>query len=283
MFRVCNFFLLLFLIFVPQVHAADGDWSVARVSKVVNYTLDKQTWIRVKQDDVIPNNAWISTGPRARLQLIRGSESLVFQPNTMAGIYVHGFFNRKTDIVQQAGTIDLKIERRSLPHTSVQTPFLAAVVKGTSFRVTVGKSAAAVSVRHGAVEVTAFAGGERSRLGPGDSAAVRATTGMRVSGANSKPAMWSVEPSVARVPALGKTTLVGAKKLDSSPKRTSAGQRDKGPGGNSSKDRADGKNNHERNASSNTNSNGNSQGNGQGNGNGKGEGNKSGKGKGNGR
>ncbi|MFP3541194.1 FecR domain-containing protein, partial [Pseudomonas sp. SIMBA_044] len=84
-------------------------------------------------------------------------ESIAFQPNTMAAITTKpaGFFApRKTEIVQQVGALDLEIEKRSQPHTTVQTPYLAAVVKGTIFHVSVAKSKASVSVDRGLVQVT---------------------------------------------------------------------------------------------------------------------------------
>ncbi|WP_210161477.1 hypothetical protein [Rhizobium leguminosarum] len=60
----------------------------------------------------------------------------------------------KTEVLQQIGTLDLEIEKRSQPHTTVQTPYLEAVVKGTIFHVTVGKTKASVSVDRGLVQVT---------------------------------------------------------------------------------------------------------------------------------
>ena len=110
----------------------------------------------------------IATGPRGRLQLVRGAESIAFKPNTLASITTRGSNqSRKTDVVQQVGEISLEIEKRQRPHTTVQTPFLAAVVKGTRFSVKVGKTGAAVSVNRGLVQVTSFRSGERSDLGAG--------------------------------------------------------------------------------------------------------------------
>ena len=44
-----------------------------------------------------------------------------------------------TTIIQQAGSILLEVEKRNVKHFQVETPYLAAVVKGTQFRVTVGQ------------------------------------------------------------------------------------------------------------------------------------------------
>ena len=208
---VLRFVVLLFLLPVSAIAGSD-DWKVDKATSQVRYTTDQMSWKDLKSGDILPNHAWISTGPRGRARLVRGVESIAFQPNTMAAITTKpaGFFAlRKTEIVQQAGALDLEIERRSLPHTTVQTPYLAAVVKGTIFHVSVGRSKASVSVDRGLVQVTAFASGQQANVGPRQSAIVDRKTGMKVDGAASRPSIIAVTPSVAVVPAVGTTTLTG--------------------------------------------------------------------------
>ncbi len=210
--------ILLILTLMPTfVLASEGDWQVAKTTQQVNYTLDKQGWNAVRTGDIIPNNAWISTGPKGRVQLTRGVESLSFQPNTLAGIFTSGTNDRKTEVVQQKGVLDLEIEKRDHPHTTVQTPFLAAVVKGTKFRVSVTKSAAAVSVNRGLVQVTSFASGQRSNVAAGQSASVDSVKGMTVAGVTTAPSIAAVAPSIARVSAVGTTSLSGAAATTSEP------------------------------------------------------------------
>lgn len=216
MFRAFSFFLVLFFFSIVSANAAEGDWQVAKASQQVNFTVDKRNWVAVRAGDIIPNTAWIATGPRGRVQLVRGVESISFQPNTVAGIFTSGFGERKTEVVEQAGVLDLEIEKRSKPHTTVQTPFLAAVVKGTNFRVSVSKSAAEVTVNRGLVQVTSFASGQRANVGPGQGASVDGVKGMTVSGDVSTPVVTAVAPSVARVPAVGATTLNGQAETESS-------------------------------------------------------------------
>src|SRR3546814_7909473 len=61
------------------------------------------------------------------------------------------------------------------PHFGVQTPYLAAVVKGTTFSVTVDGTGASVQVVEGAVEVSTLDGGARDLILPGAIATVGAT------------------------------------------------------------------------------------------------------------
>ncbi len=185
-----------------SVSAANEAWTAARATDQVRYTLDKETWHLLRKGMDVPNKAWISTGPRGRLQLVRGTESIAFQPNTLASITTRGSNqSRKTEVVQQVGEINLEIEKRQRPHTTVQTPFLAAVVKGTRFSVKVGKADAAVSVNRGLVQVTSFRSGERSDLGAGQRASVD-LSGMRVAGVSQKPAITRVPASAAPVRAV---------------------------------------------------------------------------------
>jgi uncharacterized membrane protein YgcG len=182
--------------------ATNETWTAAKATDQVRYTLDKETWLPLRKGMAVPNKAWISTGPRGRLQLLRGTESIVFQPNTLASITTRGSNqNRKTEVVQQVGEISLEIEKRQRPHTTVQTPFLAAVVKGTRFSVKVGKTDADVSVDRGLVQVTSFRSGERSDLGAGQRASVD-LSGMSVAGVSHKPTITRVTPSAAPLRAL---------------------------------------------------------------------------------
>ena len=121
----------------PAAAWAANEWTVVRVTRDVTHSRDKSAWEPVTPGMTLPNGAWITTGPRGRLQLARGVERVSFQPGTTASIRTSGVFTRTTKIDQTAGILTLEIEKRSRPHTYVETPFLAAVVKGTIFTVTV--------------------------------------------------------------------------------------------------------------------------------------------------
>lgn len=250
-------------------HASDNDWQVAKATSQVKYSIDQKQWSDLHAGDVVPDKAWISTGPRGRVQLVRGVERIGLQPNTMAAVTTRpgGFFSpRKTEIVQQVGVLDLEIEKRSQPHTTVQTPYLAAVVKGTIFHVTVDKSKASVTVDRGLVQVTSFASGQRADVGPRQSATVGRETGMQVAGAASKPSIKSVATSVAVVPAVGTKELSG--KPDAASDRRDKSRKGREDAGANSSDDGRGKGN-----SGNGNGNGNGGGKGSGGGNGGGHGN----------
>jgi hypothetical protein len=254
--------------------AAAEDWRVVKTTDQARYSVDRTKWLDLSTGDVVPNRAWVSTGPRGRIQLARGVESITFQPSTLASITTDGFFSRKTEILQQIGSLDLEIEKRSQPHTTVQTPYLAAVVKGTIFHVTVGMTKASVSVDRGLVQVTSFASGQQSKVGPRQSAVVDIKAGMTVRGQLSKPEIISVAPSAAKVPAVGTTKIAGAVEASEAKSKSTAAGKDKNSSASSDGNSANSKgSDSSSNGNGSSGSNGNSGGNGGGNSGGNGNGN----------
>jgi len=203
--------IVLAMLCLSAASALAEEWFVERSSRQVQYTIDKHTWQPVSKGMTIPNKAWIATGPRGRAVLTRGVETIAIQPQTLAAIITtDGLFSRKTEVVQQKGKLALDVEKRSRPHTYVHTPFLAAVVKGTSFSVTVTDKDASVSVERGLVQVSSFTGGQSTNLGPGQSARVDRAQNMDVAGIAGAPGVVSVEPTAASVPAVGASAPLGS-------------------------------------------------------------------------
>ena len=66
------------------------------------------------------------------------------------------------------------IGRQPNPHFGVDTPYLAAVVKGTVFSITVAEEGATLQVTEGAVETSTIDGGARDLILPGSVAMVAA-------------------------------------------------------------------------------------------------------------
>ncbi len=101
-----------------------------------------------QQADLQPGDT-IRTGRNGRVLLVRGEESILIAPNSAIGIPQRAAEGMSTTIVQQAGSILLDVEKRNVQHFEVETPYLAAVVKGTQFRVSVGATGTSVNVLRG--------------------------------------------------------------------------------------------------------------------------------------
>lgn len=295
-----RFFSVLLLLLVSAGAASAAEWVAAKVSQPVQYTLDNKSWTAVTVGTTIPNKALVVTGARGRLVLTRNKESITFQPNSLASITTSGFFVRKTEVAQQYGSMLFDIETRNKPHTSVQTPFLAAVVKGTKFEVKVDRTKASVGVERGLVEVTGFARGEQTHVSPGQSVTVdpKSRRAMRVQGVGPKYAVVSVAPKAARVAVLGpkspaaiaaaaeKTNKAGsaggATASGETATTTGNGNSGNGSGGNSGKGSSGKGSSGKGGSGGNGNGNGNAGGNGNGGNGGNGQGNGGGNAGGNG-
>lgn len=100
------------------------------------------------------------------------------------------------------GSLLFKVEKRASQHFEVETPYLAAVVKGTTFSVSVDGEASAVHVVEGAVEVKALATGQVGLIKPGYTAVVseRRGRGLKIIGGKPDPAGKALQGSDANEP-----------------------------------------------------------------------------------
>lgn len=109
----------------------------------------------------------ISTGKAGRAVLIRGDEYLVVSPGSRI-VIAEPKTGSMTQIIQSLGSTLFKIKKMATPHFAVQTPYLAAVVKGTTFSVTVTNNGASVQVTEGRVQVATPDGGASYLVTPGE-------------------------------------------------------------------------------------------------------------------
>jgi len=152
--------------------AADNDvWSVSKSTGEVWIATDQAKQVLLSQEETLKPGDTIRTGRNGRVLLVRGEETILVAPNSVLGLPLEKKDGLSTTIMQQAGSILLDVERRNVKHFEVETPYLAAVVKGTQFSVTVSASGTRVDVRRGQVEVSDFKSGQIAQVLPGQSAA----------------------------------------------------------------------------------------------------------------
>ncbi len=165
--------------------AADDDpWSVSKSSGDVWVSSTGADQVSLRQDISLKPGDTIRTGQNGRVLLTRGEETMLIAPNSVIGLPTEKKDGMSTTVLQQAGSILLDVEKRNVKHFEVETPYLAAVVKGTQFRVTVNASDTKVEVSRGQVEVSAFKSGQIAQILPGQSATAFAhgSTGLKLSG-----------------------------------------------------------------------------------------------------
>jgi hypothetical protein len=143
--------LALMLTLALCVPAMADDWSVERTRGQAMQQIDG-SWVLLARGDIVPDNRLVKTGSDGRVGLRRGAESIEMGGDTQIRVHDAGDA-MMTTVIQDYGTVAVEAERRNVQHFSVQTPYLAAVVKGTRFTVTFDGDVAQVSVERGTVQV----------------------------------------------------------------------------------------------------------------------------------
>ena len=189
-----------------QAFAADGGvWSVSKSSGEVWMSSGDIQQASLKPEDHLKPGDTIRTGRNGRILLVRGEESILVAPNSVIGLPTEQKEELSTTIIQRAGSILLEVEKRNVKHFEVETPYLAAVVKGTQFRVSVNGASTKVEVLRGQVEVADFRSGQIAQVMPGQTATAleHGRPGLSLSGSGTFNPIEQGKPrpsSVDRIP-----------------------------------------------------------------------------------
>lgn len=154
--------------------AQDAPWEVVEVAGEVQMRpAGGAPRAAVIGDTVGPGDA-METGADGRARLTRAADAMTLSPNSQMMIPVAG--PDAPSVLQRLGTLLFEIDSRfGTDRFRVETPYLAAVIKGTVFTVTVGPQGGALSVIEGLVEVRRPGAPQPVLVQPG--ATVRAPAG----------------------------------------------------------------------------------------------------------
>ncbi|WP_187437343.1 FecR family protein [Bradyrhizobium rifense] len=185
--------------------ADDGVWSVSKSSGEVWLATNGAQQVSLNQQEILKPGDTIRTGRNGRVLLVRGEETILISPNSVVSVPTEKKEGLSTTIIQQAGSILLEVEKRNVKHFEVETPYLAAVVKGTHFSVTVGAGSTKVGVLRGQVEVSDFKTGQIAQVMPGQVATAfeHGKPGLSLSGAGTLNPIEQGKPrasTIERVP-----------------------------------------------------------------------------------
>lgn len=132
--------------------ALADDWNVVKERGRVEAQYSGK-WQPLSLGDVVPDGTPIRTAANGHVRLTRGKEWVDLSPGTL--ITIHDKDGRQfTTIEQLGGQVEVEAEVLNVKHFAVQTQWLAAVVKGTHFVVSVREKSASVEVDRGQVKVT---------------------------------------------------------------------------------------------------------------------------------
>lgn len=152
----------LLLVAAPAMSKGGSAWVVTQKSgevRVIRGSGAQPASVQLRQ--VLTPGDMVVTGATGRAVLTQDDDYVVVSPGSRLALPREQQPSGFTRLLQQAGTMLYKIRHTGTPHFAVDTPMLAAVVKGTTFSVVVDGQRAAVQVTEGAVEVSTMTGQAR--------------------------------------------------------------------------------------------------------------------------
>jgi hypothetical protein len=159
--------------------AQDGPWRVSEANGSVTVSSGGSTRAARVGATLEAGDA-IRTGARSSAILVRGREFVTVRQNSSIKIAEPRRSRSVTQIIQDYGSALFNIGRQPDPHFGVETPYLAAVVKGTVFTITVSEEGATLQVTEGAVETSTLDGGASELILPGVVAMISADDSLRL-------------------------------------------------------------------------------------------------------
>ncbi|MBA4008563.1 MAG: hypothetical protein C0486_07275 [Erythrobacter sp.] len=171
---------LLLLLFSGGPALAQGAvWTVSEAKGVVT-VIDSQGTRPAKVGAPLAPGATVRTAARASAVLVRGKEFVTMRQNAQLRIAPAQRERGIVQILQDYGSALFNIGKQPNPHFGVDTPYLAAVVKGTTFVITVTNEGASLQVTEGAVETSTLDGGAVELITPGNVAMIAAADPLRM-------------------------------------------------------------------------------------------------------
>mgnify|MGYP003836646225 CR=1 FL=1 len=177
--RIATVLVAYLVLAIVSAHQAGAEsrWQIVELSGTAQVVQPGVTPVALTSGDALEPGQKISTGPNGRVVLRRGESVITVSPNSRMGLPTQKEGGLATRILHSIGTLLFKVEKRTEQHFEVQTPFMAAVVKGTTFTTSVDAGGGAVHVVSGLVEVSDPRSGQMSMLRPGQTAITSARGG----------------------------------------------------------------------------------------------------------
>ena len=152
--RVARFVLFSLLVAgaLPAGAQAGEKWRLVQSAGQVTAGGTGLVPVAVRSNEALPKDGWLETGPNGRAVLAHGRDTIIVGPLSRVQL-PDDRKDGNTQVIQSLGSALYQIGKEAAPHFQVDTPYLAAIVKGTTFVVSVGSDSARVDVTEGLVEV----------------------------------------------------------------------------------------------------------------------------------
>lgn len=171
---------LALILALPRPLMADGSagWTLVQAEGDVQIQPVGGGWSPVALSSAVRAGSVLRTGENGRAMLESDGDRIFVSPNSRLELPAGEPSGAATHVRQSLGTMLYDIFTRydfatpAAERFRVDTPYLAAVIKGTVFTVTVGAEGAAVRVIKGVVQVTSADGAHGAMVYPGETATV---------------------------------------------------------------------------------------------------------------
>jgi hypothetical protein len=172
------------LMSAQPARADETDWSVAEVEGGATFEVAGAAPKPLALGERLPLRARIVTAAGGRATLTRNGDVVEVGPASALELPADAGGRPVKGVIQTVGSLLFKIVTRPEDPFRVDTPYLAALVKGTVFHVLVTGNGSTLRVDRGAVEVMALRTRETSLVRAGQTAfaAARSGPGLRVTG-----------------------------------------------------------------------------------------------------
>jgi hypothetical protein len=172
-------FFAYFALGVGGVQAQEARWTLIESSGSVFVAQPLVTPRLVSLQEKLAPGSMLTTGGNGRAVVRRGGQDITIGPNSRISLPTADT-GGMTKILQDFGAAMFKVDKRGVQHFQVDTPMIAAVVKGTTFTVSVAAGTHSVHVVEGLVEVSNLSGGPPVPVRAGATAFVAASNPGRI-------------------------------------------------------------------------------------------------------
>jgi hypothetical protein len=258
---------------VLSTAAFADEWQAVKLRGDV-FVYSNSAWVSLARGAIVSDTSVIRTLETGAVEFARDRETIDLGPNTQIQIFDRTG-RRYTTVREFFGSVSVEANVENVRHFSVQTPFVAAVVKGTIFSVVSDTKESTVTVQRGKVGVEDIARRRYVNITPGQQATAGAHAGLSVAKAAAVSSAATSNANAAAAATTDASAAAAAANANTSSNASNASANASNAGGN-------GNGNGNGNAGGNGNGNAGGNGNGNAGGNGNGNGNAGGHGSGNG-
>ncbi len=171
-----KFTLGILTAFAWTAAAFAADWQITRLSGDVRVHRTSATWVSLNANQNLNPGDAIWTGRNGRVMISSEDGYILIRPRSMVKIPRQGLPGNMNVIFHGFGTVEAVVEKRQNHHFSVQSNYLAAVVKGTRFSVSGDDQQSRLDVEEGVVQAIDLATGQATDILAGQFLIVRNTT-----------------------------------------------------------------------------------------------------------